>query len=155
MTFARWIDLGCPIDLGSDGDAPTAGSSTTCARRSTSACRAPGANAEPLSELRLGARRRHTGVDVATLSVTADFTVQGRAAGAELADLAVPQGGGRYTLGFGAPLGNAGRREVRVSVRDLQGNVTRVRRVFSTFAGGLFADAFEAGGTFAWSASRP
>ncbi len=83
MTFARWIDLGCPINFGDGGDdARTAGSSTTCARRSTSACRGRARNAgaarrDPRRRRRRAQRRRagHRSRS------RADFAVAGRAAG--------------------------------------------------------------------------
>ncbi len=155
IAFARWVDLGCPIDTGHgtsnagvgwwlDDNRPTLEVSSPRA----------GDNAAPVSIVRVGLADATSGVAVASLSITADFAVAGRPAGAELADLAAPAGDGIYEIALGGALPPLVRRHLRVSVRDVQGNVTRVDRRFSTVrTGPLFADEFEWDGTLAWSAA--
>ena len=87
LMFVRWIDLGAPIDSGNprygwfmDDLKPTLALSSPRAR----------ANAAPLAHIRFGLADADSGLDVASLSVSADFVVNGRAPGSELADLAQP-----------------------------------------------------------------
>jgi len=75
-------------------------------------------------------------VDWATLSITADVPLAGRAAGVQLADLAAQNGDGIYTLTLAPPLGALADATVHVAVADHQGNITRVARHFSIVAGG-------------------
>lgn len=155
INLARWIDLGRPIDTGLrtsnagvgwwlDDNRPTVEVSSPRA----------GYNAAPVSVVRVGLADAASGVSLTSLSITADFAVAGRPAGAELADLAVTAGEGIYEIALGGALPPLVRRHLRVSVRDLQGNVTRVDRVFSTRrTGAIFADELEWDGTLAWSAA--
>ena len=46
-----------------------------------------------------------------------------------------------------------GQAVVNVEVRDVQGNVTRVKRHFHTAAGLIFTDGFQSGDTSGWSSS--
>jgi hypothetical protein len=56
--------------------------------------------------------------------------VAGRAPGAELADLAADEGDGVWSLALSPPPPAGATSEVQVSVRDRQGNRTRVVRRF-------------------------
>lgn len=129
-TFARWIDLGCPIDLDYDpanpdrrglgwmldDDRPTL--TVTEPRR-----RSP----RPPTRVLVGLHDYGTEIDEASLVVTADFPVDGRPPGTNLADrLRVVDVGIREL-----PLRNAPPRgTVDVSVRDRQGNESRVVRQY-------------------------
>jgi hydrazine synthase alpha subunit-like protein len=140
LTFVRWIDLGCPIDTGDprygwflDDLKPTVALSLP----------RPHANA-PLAQIRFGLADGNSGIDAATLHVSADFEVNGRAAGAELADLAQIAGEDIWTIDVSPALSGGSSHHVYVSVQDLQGNVTRVDRAF--FVGPddtIFRDGFE------------
>ena len=128
MLFARWIDLGAPINSGSNAygwllDDLRPALAVSLPR--------PGVNDGPLSAIRFGAADADSGVNWATLSVTADFAVNGRAAGAQLADLAQTSGDGIRTLTLSTPLTSRGTSTLLVSVKDVQGNITRVARRFS------------------------
>lgn len=153
LTFARWIDLGSPIDIGNpalgwllDDLKPTVAVSLP----------RPGLAGELVDTIRFGLADANSGIDLASLSVTADFPVAGRTPGAELADLAlpVPDAAGVFTIDTGnlAALVQA---TVHVEVRDQQGNVTRVARTFATVSEGIFADGFESGDDTAWSSVVP
>jgi hypothetical protein len=127
LMFVRWIDLGAPIDTGNpaygwflDDLKPTLALSLPRA----------GANPAPLAQFRFGLADADSGIDLASLSVQADFVVNGRQAGSELADLAASVGDGIWSVMLSPPLGDGWNRHVRISVRDGQGNITRVDRAF-------------------------
>jgi len=65
--------------------------------------------------------------------------VAGRSPGSELADLAVNVGDGIWSLPLGSPVPELAEAHVLASVRDVQGNVTRVDRKFSTQASFLLS----------------
>jgi hypothetical protein len=128
LLVARWIDLGAPIDYAQtaygwflDDLRPTLEVSLP----------RPGANPLPLDRFRIGVADAHSGVNLASLSVTADLALEGRAAGAELADLMQPEGDGIYTIVLSAPIPPVSGAHLHVRVEDHQGNVTRVSRKFS------------------------
>ncbi|MEZ5460466.1 MAG: hypothetical protein R3F00_01485 [Dokdonella sp.] len=141
LLFVRWIDLGAPIDTGNadlgwflDDLRPTVALSLPRAR----------ANPAPLQSIRFGLADADSGVDLTSLSVSADFVVNGRAPGTELADLAQAQGDGIWSIALLPPLQSAWDRHVTVSVRDQQGNTTRVRRAFFVGADDtIFREGFD------------
>jgi hypothetical protein len=129
MTLARWIDLGAPINMGDDGATPW-GWFLDEVRPTLALSRPrPGGNPPPLDTIRIGVADAH-GIAPGSLSVTADFPVAGRAAGTELADLAVAAGDDVVTIALDPPLADLGEHRVHARVADLQGNVTRVDRRF-------------------------
>lgn len=142
LMFVRWIDLGAAIDTGNpaygfllDDLKPTL---TVSSPR-------PGLNATAIEALRFAAADNHSGLALGTLSVRADFAVNGRAANSELADLASALGDGRYVIALSTPISSASDRHLRVEIRDVQGNVTRVNQAFSVdaIADRLLLDGFE------------
>lgn len=151
MRIARWIDLGCPINSGAESGDGAYGWFLDDQRPTlTVSLPRPGESAEPVTALRFGVADAYSGVALATLSVKADFPVAGRPQGAELADLAAAVDDGVYAIDLGAALPPSAGRHLWVEVADIQGNVTRVARTFSTL-GALFADGFESGDVAAWS----
>ncbi len=134
MNFARWVDLGCPINAG-QLESPQAGALGWFLdeNRPTLAISSPrpNLNAGPLTEIRIGLADAYTGVNPATLSVTADFVVNGRAAGAQLADLAATIAPGIYTIPLSPPITTRGPSHITASIADVQGNVTRTNVRFS------------------------
>ena len=154
LTFARWIDLGCPINAG-QGDNANFGWFIDD-NRPTLAVSLPraGQNASPLSQLRVGIADAYTGIAPGSLSIKADIAINGRAAGQELADLAQPAGEGIYTIALAPPVSSVALAHLRVQVADRQGNVTRVNQQFSVASPPdtlIFADNFEGGNLSAWS----
>ena len=128
MLFARWIDLGAPIDW----DQSAYGWFLDDLRPALDvSLPRPGANVGPLTTVRLGAADGHSGVDWSTLSITASVAINGRAAGAELADLAAGAGDGIRALAINPPLAALASATLNVEIADVQGNVTRVARRFS------------------------
>ena len=125
MTIARWIDLGAPINLGPYGyflddlkptvhvDVPRAGLLT-----------------EALTRIRFGLADANSGVNLSTLSVLASFDVGCQTPVQQLAGLAVEVDDGIYEIQLPSSVRNATRGWVNVSVKDRQGNVTRVDRKF-------------------------
>jgi hypothetical protein len=128
--FVRWIDLGCPIDLDFgqeksygwflDDNRPILSVTTPQA----------GVNA-PLSRILIGAHDYYTGLDVMTLAVTADFAIDGTAAGENLASKLQEKSQGVWELRLAAPIRDLPRGKLTVSVRDRQGNAAQVERTFS------------------------
>ncbi|HEX4952334.1 MAG TPA: hypothetical protein VF017_02915 [Thermoanaerobaculia bacterium] len=151
-TIARWIDLGCPIDTATGTSHAGYGWFLDDLKPTlTVSLPRPGYDPAPLTQFRIGLADAHSGIDLGTLSVKADFPLRGRPANAELADLVTPAGDGLYTLDLAGTLPPVWRRQVRVSIEDQQGNVTRVDRLFSTrLYAPIFADGFESGDTSGW-----
>jgi hypothetical protein len=155
MRIARWIDLGCPIDSGREtGDGDYGWFLDDNRPTLTVSLPRPGEAGEPVTALRFGVADAYSGVDLATLSVKADFPVAGRPPGTELADLAAAVDDGVYAIDRGTALPLAAGRQLWVEVADVEGNVTRVARTFSTL-GALFADGFESGNVSRWSSAVP
>lgn len=142
LRFVRWIDLGAPVDTGNaargwllDDLRPTL---------ELSAPRA-GRHRQVLTTIRIGLADANSGIAAGSLSITADVPVAGRAAGVELADLALPVGDGIVEIALSPPLHSLPLAHVFASVRDAEGNVTRVARRFSidVTLDTLFRDSFE------------
>jgi hypothetical protein len=144
MTFARWVDLGCPIDTaeGTAGDAygwflddlrPVLTLSQPRAGRVLSG----------FSSLHFGMADANSGLDLSSLSVQTSFDVSGRAAGSELADLAIELEDGVWSIPINPPAGNLVDAHVYIEVADQQGNITRIDRKLSTVNDMIFLDNFE------------
>jgi mono/diheme cytochrome c family protein len=133
-TLTRWIDLGCPIDLDYDPQHPEARGYGWMLddNRPTLALTLPaaGKNAE-LSRLLVGMYDYGSGLDMKTFRVTADFAIDGVAAGENLAERFRPKSQGVYELRLDKPVTKLARGRVTVSVADKQGNISRVERTFS------------------------
>jgi hypothetical protein len=70
-------------------------------------------------------------LDRNTFSVTADFAVDGVAAGTNLAQRFKPLTSGVQELKLAKPITRLARGTISVSVKDRQGNTTRIERTFS------------------------
>jgi hypothetical protein len=131
LLFARWIDLGAPISsqdgllaqIGwfADDLRPTLTVSAPQAGRSTA----------PLSRIQLGAFDYYSGLDHASLSVKADFAVNGQAPGIELASFFQETGDSIWTLPLTPAITTLTKGKLTVSVKDLRGNLTQIERTFS------------------------
>jgi len=84
-----------------------------------------------VSELRIGMADAMSGLNPDSLSIQADIAINGRAAGTELASLARPVADGVWAVKLRPALANVPAATVRVSVKDKQGNITRVAQKFS------------------------
>ncbi len=135
-TFARWIDLGCPID--SDGEtAPGAWGWFLDDLRPTLAVSSPRAGAldRPVTEIVVGVADAYTGIASGSLSVKAGIALAGRAAGAELADLFTQRDHGIYAMTLSEPLLSSEPARIDFEIADLQGNIARVATTFRVIAG--------------------
>ncbi|MBL4673212.1 MAG: hypothetical protein JKX81_13225 [Arenicella sp.] len=126
MLFARWIDLGAPLDVSAsygrnlgwftDDNRPTL----------TISQPRQGVNTSPVTEIVVGLADAYTGVDLSSLSIKADFSVNGHVANTELSQFFTHLGGGVYRMPINIPLViDALDKKIMAEVRDMQGNVTR------------------------------
>jgi hypothetical protein len=132
LTLVRWIDLGCPIDLEYDPEKPEATGFGWMLddQRPTLTMAVPRAGANPpLDRILIGAHD-YGGLDRSSLDVTADFAVNDIPAGQPLAGKFERAGAGIWQLRLATPL-TVERGKLTVSIKDRQGNVTRIERTFS------------------------
>jgi hypothetical protein len=131
LTFARWIDIGCPIDTEYvpgergrgwllDEGRPTL----------TLASPEPGANTQPLTRILLGAHDYLTGLSPESLSVVADFEIDGIRPGENLAAKFTRLPESRWEFVLTKPIKTLQRGNLTVSIKDRQGNVTTINRKF-------------------------
>ena len=132
VTLVRWIDLGCPIDLDFDVNLPEARGHGWLAddNRPTLTLTTPRTDAG-LTRLLVGMHDYDSGLDLESFQVVADFPVAGVPAGQNLAAKFKRTSDGVWELNLPTPIHNLPRGRLTVSVRDRQGNVTRVERTFS------------------------
>jgi hypothetical protein len=133
LTLVRWIDLGCPIDLAFDPKEPakTGYGWMLDDQRPTLALASPKAGANPpVERILVGMHDYGTGIDAGSFTVVADFAVNGAAAGENLAPKFAPLGDGVFELKLNEPL-TVARGKLTMSVKDRQGNTTRIARGFS------------------------
>ena len=129
MLFARWVDLGAPISQpGRDGVDWFADES-----RPTLTVSSPraGVNSTKVDEIRIGLHDYYTGLDMSSFSVITNLPVNGQPGGTELAGLFQQTEDHVWTLRLNTPMESVQNGELMVSVRDHQGNITKVHRVFS------------------------
>ena len=135
-TMVRWIDLGCPIDLDPQYD-PAQPASRSYGwmgddQRPTLALTYPaaGKNAS-LTRILIGTTDAYTGLDLASFHVSADFPIDGIATGENLASKFTPLPGSRWELKLARPITELIQGTLTVSIRDRQGNTSRIDRKFS------------------------
>ncbi|MFT5105599.1 MAG: hypothetical protein ACI8XO_000895 [Verrucomicrobiales bacterium] len=88
-----------------------------------------------LSKNTQGSSDYYTGLDRSSLSVTADFKVDGRAPGTELGLAFKETGDHVWELDLGTdPIGQLSRGNITVSIKDESGNITTINRTFSVGA---------------------
>ena len=84
-----------------------------------------------MDRILIGMHDTGSGLDAASFSVTADFAIDGVAAGEELAKTFKPLWPGTWELKIAKPITELPKGTLKVSITDKQGNVTRIERVFS------------------------
>ncbi|MFO0864909.1 MAG: hypothetical protein U0744_09695 [Gemmataceae bacterium] len=129
-TLTRWIDLGCPIDLDADAvRTQTAGRGWMLDdQRPTLTLTSPQSGAGgPLTRLLVGMHDTETGLDMASFDVVADFAIDGIAAGQNLASKFQAKSSGVWEYRLTTPIAEP-RGMISVSIKDRQGNITRVER---------------------------
>jgi hypothetical protein len=134
-TLVRWIDLGCPIDLDKQATAKKAGEGSGWFfddQRPALTLTYPRAGAnEKVDRILVGMYDYYTGLDMESFQVIADFPVAGVKAGINLAPKFTAVTPGVWELRLPGPLPALPRAMLTVSVRDRQGNVSRIERIFS------------------------
>jgi hypothetical protein len=137
-TITRWIDLGCPIDWDYDPAEPDARGRGWMLddQRATLAVTLPraGISATPLDRILVGMADYGSGIDEKSFSATADFEVDGVPAGRELAARFRTTADGVREWRLEKPIAFLGRGVLTVSVKDKQGNLTRIERTMSVRA---------------------
>src|SRR5262249_29486342 len=133
-TIMRWIDLGCPIDNDFDPKQPERRGKGWMLddQRPTLTLSAPHAGVnDALTRILVGMHDYDTGLDMNTFQVIADFPIDGSAAGENLAKRFQPKADGIWELALTTPPANLPRGKLTVTVRDRQGNTSRIERTFS------------------------
>ena len=129
MTIARWIDLGAPITR--QGDVYKGFFADEVKPTLTVSSPRAGLNAGAVDVIRIGVFDAYSGIDRNSLSVVADFAVNGQPSGSELGGLFVESAQGVFTLALSTPRASVPSGRITVSVRDNAGNVSRIERSFS------------------------
>jgi hypothetical protein len=92
----------------------------------------PRAGVNPsLPRILVGMYDRDTGLNVDSFQVLADFAVDGVGPGENLAPRFKPKADGVWELVLAKPIVDPTKGKLTVSVKDRQGNVTRIERTFS------------------------
>jgi hypothetical protein len=134
--IVRWIDLGCPIDIDPDYDPKKVASHSYGwlgdDQRPTLSLTypEPGLN-KSVSRILVGMTDAFSGIDPASFTVTADFKVNGVAAGENLAGKFQPLSDSRWELKLQNPLTATKGSTLTVTVKDRHGNTERIVRKFS------------------------
>jgi hypothetical protein len=133
-TILRWIDLGCPIDLDYDPEHPEVrGYGWMCDDQRPTLAVAwpqPGHNAN-VERIVLGLFDYGSGLDESSLSVEANVPLDGQEAGTNLATQFRLSGDSVWEWKLQDPITALPSARLKVSVRDRQGNETRIERSFS------------------------
>jgi len=143
LLFVRWIDLGAPIDTGSGSAAALGWLLDDLKPTLTISAPRAGTNPGPLTEIRFGIADAYTGIAPASLDVRADFAVNGRVAGSQMADLVQDLGDGRRRIVLSPTIPTLVRGVLTIGVADQQGNRQRQQRVFGVGADVLLVNGFE------------
>ena len=133
-TILRWIDLGCPIDLDFDRAHPQRrgyGWMLDDNRPILTLALPRERQSTPLDRILIGMHDYDTGLDPASFTVTADFAVNGVKAGENLASQFTKTEQEVWELKLGEAIKHLDASRIEVSVRDRQGNVTRIERRFA------------------------
>jgi hypothetical protein len=131
-TILRWIDLGCPIDLDFDPKRPERrgrGWTLDENRPVVTLTVPPPASGSPADRVLIGLYDYYSGLDLETLTVTANFPVDGTSAGHNLAAKLRRAAPGVWELPLVRPPPAGGR--LVVTVKDRQGNLARLERTLS------------------------
>ncbi len=124
-TIVRWIDLGCPVDLD-----PSYGWMCDDQRPTLTLTFPKAGSNDAVARILVGMADAYSGLDLSTFEVRADFTFEGVPAGENLAPRFKPAGDGIWELAPASPIRVATGAKLAVSVRDRQGNVSRIERTF-------------------------
>ncbi len=133
-TLVRWIDMGCPIDLDYDPAQPDErgfGWMLDDQRPTLTMTWPQSGTNESLSRVLVGMYDYHTGLDLDSFSVVADFALGGAPAGENLASRFLALSDNRWELKLDGPITKLARGTLTVSIKDAGGNLNRIERTFS------------------------
>jgi hypothetical protein len=138
FTIVRWIDLGCPIDLDYDPREPEVHHFGWMLDDNrpilTITLPQPGWN-RALDRILIGMHDYYTGIDPQSFVVTADFAVNAIPPGKNLAPQFKASSQGVWELKLTRPIENLPLGRLTVSVKDKEGNTTRIERTIKVQAG--------------------
>lgn len=137
FTLVRWIDIGCPIDLDYDAANPARRGHGWALddNRPVLTLAEPRAGTNPrLDRILIGMHDYYTGLDAASFAVTASFAVGDTKAGENLAMQFKPTTQGVWELKLAKPITLLAEAKLTISVKDKQGNLSRVERSFTVGA---------------------
>jgi hypothetical protein len=134
LTLVRWIDLGCPVDLDYDAGHPRARGYGWMLddTRPTMTLTSPRAGVNPpITRILVGMHDYYSGLDMNSFRVMADFKLDGMAPGQNLAAKFKAKSLGVWEWTLSRPLTDLPRGKLTVSVKDRQGNLTRIERTIA------------------------
>jgi hypothetical protein len=134
LTLVRWIDLGCPIDMDFDPKSPNERGHGWMLddQRPTLTLTHPrlGVN-ESLDRIVVGMHDTDSGLDQNSFRVVADVAIDGVPAGENLAKKFRKVAQGVWEMKLSDPMKKLAKGKLDVSVKDRQGNVSRIERTYS------------------------
>lgn len=86
---------------------------------------------DSFTRILIGMHDYNTGLDMKTFQVSADFAVNGSAAGQDLSSQFRVKSQGVWELALDGPIQKLSAGKLAVAVKDRQGNVARIERTFS------------------------
>ena len=133
MTFARWIDLGAPLDVSVDNGTNLGWFIDDNKPTLTISEPQQNINNPPVTRMVIAVADAYTGIDFSSLSIKADFIVNGHPADTELSGFFSAMGGDVYQINLNNALPTDSlERHIRAEVKDNQGNIKRVDMRFFT-----------------------
>jgi hypothetical protein len=134
LTLVRWVDLGCPIDLTHDPKKTDKRGTGWFLddQRPTLALTYPKAGTnQSLDRILIGVHDLGTGVDMDSLQVKADVSLDGVSSGKNAVKKFREISPGVWEWRMTRPVERLPKTTLTVSIADRQGNVTRIKRKFS------------------------
>jgi hypothetical protein len=133
LTFARWIDLGAPISR-QQPDYKERGWFLDELRPTLSVNLPRAGSNAPLALIRIGMYDYYSGLDENTFEVRFDFAIDGMPAGQNAAPNFKKTHPGVWEWQLSEPIQSLTEGNLKVSVKDRQGNLVRLDRRFSVAA---------------------
>ena len=130
LTIARWVDLGCPISRHDKGHQKRGWFLDELRPTLTLSAPRVGSNAR-LDHITIGMHDYYSGLDEESLSVTSDFAIDGVPPQQDLAGHFRKIQSGIWQWKLHSPIDRLARGKLTITVRDLQGNTSRIERTFS------------------------
>jgi hypothetical protein len=135
MTFARWIDLGTPLDISVTTGTGLGWFIDDVKPTITISKPRQNLSSGQITEFVFGLADLNSGIDFSTLSVKANFKVNGNLANTELSSLVTNIGDGIYKIQLNRPIPrNTFNRHLKIEITDFQGNIKRTDLRFYTLA---------------------